>query len=145
MGGAVKKLKIHSDEVLWLLRPEDEEAATWLKTSIEKLSYHRPMWSRSAYTSLGTIHHVFLNGAVKGEMEVGAPPWDDAERLVRKTFDLVLAYRQEFPGYADLVWRVEPEMKRSEAGISCYVRLSFEPSLMPVGDGMWRELTYEDA
>lgn len=134
----VRALKVSAIEPL-PLTDEDIKAAAWLKTSIEALTERHPTWSRSAYTTRQTIHRVFSNGVAKAEMENHAPAWSDPQKLAQRTFEVILAYRREIQGPVDLIWRVEPEMIRRDHGVECYVRLSFEPSLIRVAGGVWVE------
>ena len=121
------------------LTDEDCAACEWLRKAIERLSASAPMWSRSAYTHRYTRHIVFSTGNHRQEGEI-VPWWDgNVLKCAEMTFEAVREYRDRILGPVDLVWRCEPEVTRSEAGVRLYARLCFEPHLRPHAkfDGVW--------
>lgn len=121
----------------------DAQLIAELKSQIEALSENAPAWSKSAYTNRRTVPKAFRNGAesIESRSSVETSPWStmSVTDLLTAQRVAITRYRESFAGPVDLVWRCEPEIRRSADGVSVYTRLSFEPTLIKVATGVWVE------
>lgn len=125
----------------------DAEWIAELKSQIEALSDGAVMWSRNALTNRRTPHKQFINGAeVHEHRDGGDTIWSSMPlgELITAQRVAITRYRESIEGPVDLVWRREPEIRRSDKGVSLYTRLCFEPSIIEVSKGIWVNVELSD-